>query len=343
VPFAVATHWSLAACEWVVGFADRLPGGSIYLPGVSTGWLVVFYLLVAGVVLLEGTWRNRLAFTLAFWTLAGLVPVPPDRPPDELRITFLAVGKGGCTVIEAPDGRCLVYDAGSTAGPSAVRRVIAPYLWSRGIRRIDELFLSHADSDHFNGVGELFRRFAVGQVTLTPSFADKPTAEVAAAVLALEQYRVPARLAVAGDTFRAGNVEFMVLHPPPEGPKGTENERSLVLDVRYAGRVLLLTGDLESAGTRHVLMQPSRQVDVLMAPHHGSRTALSPLLEWSRPGLVVVSRGAAVGNTVQGSPGGAVVRDTQTHGAIVLRVKATGVTAEAFLTGEQFVVRRRED
>jgi competence protein ComEC len=344
MPFAAATLGSLALCERLVGAADAVPGGSVYVPGLPVWWLIGFYVLLAGGVLFDGSWRRRTAVTLAVWTVTGLIPSPPDRPADELRVTFLAVGKGGCTVIETPDGRCLVYDAGSTAGPSAVRFVIAPYLWHRGIRRIDELYLSHADADHFNGVGELFRRFPVGQVTLTPSFTDKPTAEVAAAVLVLERYRVPTRIAVAGDRFTAGTVRLDVLHPPPQGPAGTENERSLVLELHHAGRTLLLTGDLEHAGTSFLLRQPPRPVDVLMAPHHGNRTAIEPLFDWSRPALVVVSRGPAAGNTVQPSPGrGIPIWDTQSRGAITFRIHPTGLVAGSFRDGERLVIEKRGD
>src|SRR5205823_4319234 len=169
------------------------------LPGVPMWWLVAFYALVAGVVLLGPRGRNRCLMGLTAWVALGLLAPTSAGPSDELRVTFLAVGKGGCTVIETPDGRCLVYDTGTTTGPQAVRRIIAPYLWSRGVRRIDELYLSHADTDHFNGVAELLRRFPVGQVTLTPSFADKPTAEVAAALLALDRANIPRQLAVVGD------------------------------------------------------------------------------------------------------------------------------------------------
>jgi len=75
-----------------------------------------------------------------------------------------------------PDGRTCLYDAGAIAGPDVTRRQIAPFLWSRGIRRIDEVLLSHADLDHFNGLAALLERFAVGQVTCTPSFDKKTTA-----------------------------------------------------------------------------------------------------------------------------------------------------------------------
>ena len=137
-------------------------------------------------------------------------------------------------------GTNLVSPAGLLLGP--------PVVVLTSVALVDELFLSHADSDHFNGVDELLKRFPVGQVSLTPSFAEKPAADVAAAVAALDRHRVPRRLAVAGDHFTAGDVRIDVLHPPPAGPPGSENERSLVLAVRHAGHTVLLTGDLEKAG-----------------------------------------------------------------------------------------------
>src|SRR5213595_3666592 len=114
------------------------------------------------------------------WLMLGLVVVLWRPAPDGLRVTFLAVGHGGCTVLELPDGRTLLYDAGALAGPDVTRRQIAPFLWHQGIRRIDEVFLSHADLDHFNGLPSLLERFPVARVTLTPSFADKPIAGVGA-------------------------------------------------------------------------------------------------------------------------------------------------------------------
>jgi competence protein ComEC len=341
-PFALVTRWALMGCEAIVRFADAWPGGSVYVSGVPTWWLVGFYLSVAGLILLAPSWRMRCALGLVVWVFVGVV-LPAHRSTDELRVTVLAVGKGGCVVLETPDGRCLIYDAGAASGPGAVRRVIAPYLWQRGIRRVDELFISHADTDHFNGIDALADRFPIGQVTLTPSFAEKPTREVAAALLALKRHRIPSRLAVAGDRFTAGDVEIDVLHPPPTGPPGTENERSLVLLVHHAGHSILLTGDLEKAGTGYLLAQPPNRVDVLMAPHHGSRAALPrQLVRWCEPRIVVVSRGRALGNTIRATDTGPdlPIWDTDALGAITIRSHATGLIAEAYRTGERRVLAR---
>src|SRR5262249_31522334 len=151
------------------------------------------------------------------------------------------------------EGRTLLYDAGALAGPDVTRRQIAPFLWNRGIRRIDEVFLSHADLDHFNGLPSLLERFTVGRVTCTPSFADRTIGGVRLTIDALEKHKIPRQVVWAGDRLTSGSVEMEVLHPPEKGPTGPENARSLVLLLRHAGHSILLTGDLEKAGLERVL------------------------------------------------------------------------------------------
>ena len=160
-PLARITELSLSGCEALVHAAEFVPGGWVYSPGPSMVWLAGFYVGVVGLVLLPLPWSKRCLLALILWVFVGLAASDRTRVSDELRVTFLAVGHGGCVVIETPDGRVLLYDAGTTSGPEAVRRTIAPYLWSRGVTSIDEVFLSHADLDHFNGMPELLRRFPV--------------------------------------------------------------------------------------------------------------------------------------------------------------------------------------
>lgn len=333
-PFALITGESLSLSKTIVTFSDNIPYGTVYVPDPPTWWVVGFYVLLVILVLMNSRSHIKYWTVLVLWTLLGLVGIPA-RSTDELRITFLSVGHGGCTVIETPDGRVLVYDAGTMAGPNSVKHIVAPFLWHCGIRRIDELFLSHADLDHYNGVPQLLRRFPVGQVTLTPSFATKPTPEVAEVLVALDRYSVPRRIAVVGDSFTAGDVRIDVLHPPRDGPAGSENERSLVLKITHANHSILLTGDLEKTGTSMLLAQPPQLVDVMMAPHHGSPAAFpTALARWADPKLVVVCRGPRSGKLPLES------WDTWTHGAVTLRSHSTGLLAETFRTKERVVVKR---
>src|SRR5438128_7169068 len=108
-------------------------------------------------------WWSWCVLALLVWLTVGLANSAARPRADELRCTFLAVGHGGCVVLETADGRTLLYDVGSLGGPEMTRRHLAPFLWQRGIRRIDEVFLSHADLDHFNGLTALLERFALGQ------------------------------------------------------------------------------------------------------------------------------------------------------------------------------------
>lgn len=343
---ALPVHGSLAACEFLVDAADRISYSHIYIGAIGDWWLWLFYLGLLAVLTqepLRHRWRWAGIAGLS-WLCVGLAAGAARLPSDELRCTFLAVGHGGCTVLETPDGRTLLYDAGSLAGPDVTRRQIAPFLWQRGIRRIDEVIFSHADLDHFNGIVDLLDRFVVGQVTYTPSFAEKPTAGVQHVLRILRERDIPIRIVKAGDRLSAGEVVLEVLHPPAAGPEGNENARSLVLLVRHAGHAILLTGDLEGAGLQRVVGELApRRVEVMMAPHHGSpRTNTSELVQWARPSIVVSCQGRPPPSTEVRQlyrQIGARVLDTQRHGAVTVRSHASGLVVETFTTQERFAIR----
>ncbi len=339
---------ALASCGWLVRQADGLPGSTIYAPAPAVVWVIGFHAGLIAAVLAPPEWSWRGWKALVVWVLLGLV-VQWHRPDsDELRVTFLAVGHGGCTVVETPDGRVFLYDAGTMSGPDVVRQRIAPYLWHRGVRRIDELFLSHGDMDHFNGVPELLRRFRVGRITTTPTFADRHTEGIDLVLAAIERAGVPVRTTAVGEHLVAGEVEIAVLHPPESGPPGPENVRSMVLHLRYQGHGILLTGDLEGIGQEMVRRQPIEPVAVMMAPHHGGKSANAPLPDaahptswlarWAQPRLVVSPQRPSPTSHLRAAYPYSIVWDTASRGAITVRVHASGVVAEAFRTGERLVV-----
>src|SRR5207344_1165443 len=111
---------------------------------------------------------------LSVWVLLGVAP-PIGRActvRHDMRVSFVAMGHGACVVLETPDGRTLLYDAGSLGSPEYATQSVAGYLWDRGILRIDGIILSHADIDHYNAVPGLLERFRVGAVYVSPMMFD---------------------------------------------------------------------------------------------------------------------------------------------------------------------------
>lgn len=336
--FAALTTASLASCEWLVHWADTWPGSHVFVPDVPAWWLCAYYVGLLATLAVPALWRRRrvCAGVMLGWLALGCVLLSWPASPREFRCTFLAVGHGGCTVLETPGGQVILYDAGAITGPDVTRRHIAPFLWNRGYRRIDDVIISHGDLDHFNGLPALLERFTVRRVTLTPTFADRSTRGVHAALRALEKSGIETRIVHAPMQWEAGDVSFESLHPPARGPDGVENERSLVLAVRYRDLTILLTGDLEKSGLRRVLSLPPTTVDVVMAPHHGSATAnTKEFAAWARPKLVVSCQAAPKSVPSEPNPYeaiGARLLTTWTQGAVTIQSVNGEWTAETFQT-----------
>jgi len=193
------------------------------------------------------------------WQLRGLPWVLPARTgrcfAGETRANrlccarFVSVGHGTSVLLELPDGYTLLYDVGRQGTPYVAGRSVASVLWSRGLRHLDALVLSHADADHFNAVPELLERFSVGNVYVSPmmSHAESPALTELWKFIAGTQSAL--RQVAAGDRLWArGSMGITVLHPPRGSGKGSDNANSLVLCVDFAGRRILLPGDLESPG-----------------------------------------------------------------------------------------------
>ena len=242
-----------------------------------------------------------------------------------------------------------LYDAGALTGPEVARRHIAPFLWQQGYARIDEVLLSHADADHFNGLPALLDCFSVRQITMTPTFADRATRPVKITLEAMERHRIPIRQVTRGDRWDMDNVTFEVLHPPAKGPPGidntlSENTRSMVLRVSRQGHTLLLTGDLEEPGLGQVMSQPTSPIDVMMAPHHGSaKSNNADLARWARPRIVVSSQRRPLAGEQKITPYenllGVPYLGTWPHGAVTIREFQGTWRVETYRTKHFFEIR----
>ena len=209
---------------------------------------------------------------------------------NELRCTFLSVGHGTCAVIELPDDRVLLYDCGRMGVPQTGVSIVSEFLWHRRISRIDGVILSHADADHYNLLPGLLERFHVGEVFVSPLMFNSDSPGVSVLRSAISDAHIPVRTLKTDDVLRfAGGpspsitdshsvaehsvaehsvaehsvaehsvAELRVLHPLPQGVRGSDNANSLVIEVDYQGRTILLPGDLEPPGLQDVIAETKR-------------------------------------------------------------------------------------
>jgi competence protein ComEC len=280
----------------VVAWSAATPLGHLYLPGPPHGWLIGWYsLLVVASDLIRLPIPHRWVWRLlALWTACGLAWGLRPAERGDLKCTFLSVGHGCAVLLELPDGTTLLYDAGTLGSGQRAQRAVQEALWSAGRSRLDAVIISHADVDHFSGVAGLLETVPTGEALFAQSFLDFEQSSVRSLCESAARAGVPLRLLWQGDRLRADpNVLIDVLHPPCGKGDALDNANSVVLHVRYAGRTILLTGDLEDSGLQALLSLPAEPVDVMLSPHHGSRDANPPeLAAWARPKFVVASAGA---------------------------------------------------
>jgi competence protein ComEC len=275
----------------------------------ATAWSALVIGAVAALSPLPATGR---AAGVAL-VVAACLTRPPPVPPREAAITMLDVGQGLAVVVETRH-HALLYDAGPSfrSGSDTGQIVVLPFLRHRGVRSLDVLAVSHDDDDHAGGAASVLSMIPVRGLVLGPSL---PTDRFGAG-------GVPAARCRRGERWHWDGVTFEWLHPGP-GIQARDNDSSCVLRVSAGDRTVLVTGDIEARAESQLLEATAlTPVDVLAAPHHGSRTSsTAAFVAACRPGWVVY----AVGHRNRwGFPAPAVVERYDAVGARDLRTSASG-------------------
>ena len=299
-PLGWPSAWACGKClvltEFLVRWGKNLSWGHHFVPGPSWILVAIFYALLALATLALGCrWKSARGWWLALVVFSfGLSSLPMfSTRPTTPEVEFLAVGHGLAVVVRSPEGRTALYDCGKMGDPHVGRRIIAPALWARGISQVDVLILSHADSDHFNGLDELLDRFAFNEVRIPPGFGGTSNPSAQKLLESIRAHGLPILPIYQGITLNLGNdLTLQTLHPAPvPEPSSKDNARSVVLAVASQSRCVLLTGDLEGGGLLKLVEQPPQAVEVMLAPHHGGRTSNPAwLYDWARPRTVIASQ-----------------------------------------------------
>lgn len=319
----------LESMAWTSRLAARAEPFCQYVAGPAGWWVLGFYATLITTWFLPWPRRfGRAHLALIFvWLGVGIVRELIPTSPDRLAYTQLAVGHGLCGVLRGSDGETVILDCGSIRGPRIADRVIAPFLWSQRVHRIDAVVISHPDIDHFNGILRLARRFPMGEVVVAPQFTACEEPAVAIILEELRKRKIPIRFVWKGDVLQVGEARINVLHPPAEYQGQTDNAESLVLRIEHGGCAILLTGDLADDGLVRILEEPMEPIDVLVAPHHGSRSSNDDrTARWAQPAIVVSSQGEprGAGDALEVYSGATIFRTDQS-GAVQVEWTSDGL------------------
>ena len=338
---------SLSLTLWLVHWLARLPLANISVPAPNVLELIGLYSLIVLLFMLK---RSRFVAVALILVTIGLCADGyywwrERRRRVELRVTHLNVGQGDAAVVELPGSKVLLLDAGGSpfGDFDPGESIVAPFLRSRKILKVDYLMVSRPRVDHYGGIRAIAAEFAPTEFWSgqgrgkTGRFDDLE--EV------LERSRVPRWSIGAGERCRAvdGVNICMIYSPADRGDDG-----SVVLFLEFDKLRYLFAGDIDKRGEAVLLQQTAKlHSAVLKVPRHGSTAASSPdFIASVRPRVAIISAGArgrfeAQRDEVSGrySESGAEVLRTDRDGAITILSDGNELRYEGFKSGKRGVIK----
>jgi competence protein ComEC len=240
---------------------------------VPSIWFIISFLIGLIILLLPVGFPGR--WLGVIWLLPLLLYKSPVPKLGDAWFTLLDVGQGLSAVVQT-QSHLLIFDAGPRLSENfdMGESVVIPFLRSQGITHVDRLVVSHGDNDHIGGAYAILKNMPVYIIkTSVPE-------------------RFPNTLAsycLRGERWQWDQVQFEFLYPSVD-KLGLDNDSSCVLRITAAQKRILLTGDIEKISEQYLVNFSALDLaaDILIAPHHGSKTsALDEFIKAVDPKVVL--------------------------------------------------------
>ncbi len=285
-----ATALLLHGVTGVIGRVSQMQAADVRVPG-PVWWVAL--LAVAGwgfccwAVRRSRGWAWVAVIMLPLVAAMVLWPERAMTSPGALEVTAIDVGQGDSLLVVSPEGRTMLVDAGGpVGGPSEAaaassgfdvgEEVVAPYLWSRRIRRLDVVALSHAHSDHMGGMPAVLRDFRPRELWVG---IDPDSEAYRDLLVEAKALGVMVRHFHAGENLAWSGTAISMLAPEPayRNDSAPVNNDSLVMRMQYGKASVLLEGDAEAPSERAMVADGKmRPVTLLKVGHHGSNSSTTP-------------------------------------------------------------------
>ncbi|MFQ5659873.1 MAG: DNA internalization-related competence protein ComEC/Rec2 [Gammaproteobacteria bacterium] len=314
-------EWGSDSLDLIWRFLEIIAGVKAGVLPVPTPMLPVLLAAFIGVALLLMPRGLPGRYLGVIWLLPLIFPILELPKTGQFRLTLLDVGQGLAAVVQTRQ-HTLLYDTGPKYNDrfNAGSGVILPFLRHSGITRIDMLVQSHGDGDHIGGLDDVLDGVPVAKIlTSIPERIRQPQADACQ----------------AGQSWQWDGVLFEIVHPAAHS-RLRGNNRSCVLRISQENRAVLLTGDIERPAEQQLVRRYAEQLhaNVLVAPHHGSRTSSSvSFIETVNPDYVLFPVGY---HNRYGFPKKDIIGryrerriktlDTARSGAIEVRINSNGLT-----------------
>ncbi len=211
---------------------------------------------------------------------------------NNLQLTVLSVGHGQAVFIKTAGNKNFIIDAGSMSNDIG-SKIVNPFLNLIAVDKIDSVFISHDDTDHYNGLPEILINHNAENIYTTPQFITNASSSKTDAMLSDFVRENGFSLSVAPEKISIGKTAITRLWPKDisDANSFTDNESSLVLLFEYAGRKILFCSDI-TKNIQYQLMNlyPDLDIDIMVTPHHGSgRTNDPAFINYFKPEYLITS------------------------------------------------------
>ena len=283
-------------------FASIRVGNALPPLSITEG---IIFALACGALLIRRNVQEKLVCVIGaalLLTSAEALLRAREHRIGELRVTYLDVGQGDAALVDLPDGKLLLVDAGGSVAhsPDPGERVIAPLLRAKRRSRIEAIIITHPHPDHFGGVAALIDEFQIGEIWDTDQATDEAPTSPAAQLLERARkkgiaIRTPKDF--CGSPHHFGGATLDVLAPCPAFDAGYDpNNNSIVFSLAFQKRRFLFMGDAEKDEEalllEHAKGTSSLRADFLKVGHHGSRTSsTNAFLAAIQPQFAIISAG----------------------------------------------------